>query len=108
MGKGVWPDGMTHCDWYEVAGLLMEMEAENGVAIELIIMSGGSAKHPDLTLEARAVKMDAENMEAVRWASTKCRASITRTANLKALCTYLLYQLDFAIVEQGINPEDTK
>jgi len=96
MGASKWPDGKTTSDWYEVAGLMKEMEALGGYAITLTIQSGGSAEKPDLSLEATAVPMPGLSAEHAPSVSTKCRASQEQYVSLKGLLTFLLYQLDFA------------
>ena len=106
MGASVWPDGNTSSNWKDVAGLMREFEEDNTVVLEFRLTSAGSAKSPDMLLELAATAIAAESTEVVRLGYVKCLASKQRLATLKALCIYLIYQMDFALSPAGDGTDD--
>lgn len=94
-GESVWPDGKTSADWYDVAGLMMEMEQINRVKFTVTLSSEGNAKSPDLLLLVSATNTDNAAAEPVFWALSPLRFSGLRMASLKAAFLYALYQMDF-------------
>lgn len=103
MGASVWPDGKTHSDWYESAGLLMEVEKELGSRIVLTVCSAGSPEHPDLSLVLTSFMGTDATAEPVVLGSVRYLASTLRLTNWKGLISFLLYQLDF---ETMLSEED--
>ncbi len=105
MGASVWPDGKTSSSWYELAGLLAEMEAELEACISISIQSAGSPAHPDLLLQATAVPMAFDPAEPVRSAYVKSRAYQLNQKDMEGLCFSLLYALnsDIAWKKEGGN-----
>lgn len=103
MGESVWPDGKTSSRWYDVAGLLREMEQDLSACISINIQSAGNDKAPDLLLQATAVPMEFDPAEPVRSAYAKCRASQMRLNGLEELVFSLLYVLhsDIAWKNEG-------
>jgi hypothetical protein len=101
MGHEKWPGGQTTMNWADVGGLMREFEEENTVFLEFRLRSAGSAERPDLWLELYAFGQDADSTEAVRLGYVKTLASRQRLSTLKALCIYLIYQMDFALGEPG-------
>lgn len=101
MGASSWPDGHTSSNWMDVAGLMREFEEENTVVLEFRLRSAGSAKKPDLWMELYAMGTVGESTEVVRLGYVKTLASRQRLSTLKALCIYLIYQMDFALGEPG-------
>lgn len=97
MGESKWPDGKTSYRWYDVAGLMAEFEAENGVQLRLEITRAGSAERPDLLLELSATAPVEGSTEVARLGYVKTLASRQRIATLRGLCTFLVYQMDYAL-----------
>ncbi len=95
MGAEKWPGGRHSLDWYEVAGLMKEMEDASETSITLSLQALSKGGTPDLLLTATAVSLNPDVPEAKRLVSVKCRASSLRLVSLRALSIFLLYQLDF-------------
>lgn len=102
-GESLWPDGMTTCDWVEIAGLMAEFERENRVSLEITLTQCGSASAPDLCARVKATSEKGVGVEPVCWGSAQYRARRERFRSLKGLCIYLLYQMDF-LLEQSEEP----
>jgi hypothetical protein len=95
MGEVLWPDGRTTSDWYEVAGLMMEMQKEDSISISIEMAVTVHKGRPDLILRATAVQMGEESVGLVPWGSTSVQCSKSRHTTLKGALISLLYQVDF-------------
>lgn len=98
MPEGVWPDGKTSQDWYDIAGLAMEMSRADECSITIEITPWVTDGRPDLLIRLIGVPRENGSAEPVASVSTSYVASQTRLRSLKALFTYGLYQLDFQCV----------
>lgn len=107
MGVSKWPDGRISSDWYAVAGLMQEMCQTLGSSIVMEVSAAGSVERPDLLLRLTSVPMEGNSAGDVPSASVSCLASRARMENLKGLCFFLLYQLDFVSVSKEVGKEDT-
>lgn len=97
MGASVWPDGMTHSDWYAVAGLMMEMGEDTDHEYSIHLTFAGSAKHPDLLVECIAVPKGAHDADRANSESVRFLASSLRSPMIRALIFYALYQMNFQL-----------
>lgn len=95
MGASLWPDGRTTSDWYEVAGLLMEMQRENlgSTCIEMTVTV--SKGQPDLLIRATAVPEPDAPWVAAGSVSASVLCSRSNYTSLKGVLISLIYQLDF-------------
>lgn len=95
MPEGVWPDGKTSQDWYDVAGLAMEMSRADGVSIHMEITTWVTNGRPDLLIKVTGVPQESSSAAPAASVCASFVASQTRLKSLKALFTYGLYQMDF-------------
>lgn len=106
MAESVWPDGKTSSDWYDIAGLLMEMEEAWGVSATITFQSAGKRNHPDLLMTlSTEMQLDA-GAELARSVCVRYLASRQHLASLKALITFGLYQADFESEHAKMDKED--
>ncbi len=94
MGASIWPDGKTSSSWYDLAGLLREMQSDLDACITISIQSAGSDKAPDLLLQATAVPIAYDPADPVRSAYVNNRAYRLNLRSLEELLFSLLYQLN--------------
>lgn len=91
-------------DWRDVATQWLAFEEMNRVQLSMRMSSAGEHVSPDLFLALEAHPVGVKIGEAPSLASSSVRVSALNVRTMEAALSYALYQIDFLLAAQEIDP----